>query len=176
MRWFWIDRFEQFERNRFAVAIKNVSLAEEVIDEYTPGYPHYPHSLMIEGMAQTGGLLIAEPFEFMRRVVLAKVSKAVFHRTACPGDTLRYKATLQIVQDGGAIVAGEVTVGGEEVADLELWFAFLDDRFGSGPLFPLESFARTLRALRLYEVGVDEQGRRLQIPQGMLDAEEASLG
>ena len=175
MRWFWIDRFEEFRRHQLAVAIKNVTLAEEPLDEYLPGNPHYPHSLMIEGMAQTGGLLIAEPYGFARRVVLAKVGKAVFHRFAYPGDTLRYTAELQNEQESGAVVAGRVSVGEETVAELELWFAFLDERFGSGPLFPLESLLRTLRVLRLYDVGLDEHGQRLVPPAEMLQAEIDSL-
>ncbi len=175
MRWFWFDRFETFARNRYASSIKNVTLGEEPLDDYQPGHPHYPHSLMIEGMAQTGGLLIAEPSGFQRRVVLAKVGKSIFHRLAFPGDTLKLTATLQDVQEAGAVISGEIHIGEELVAEMELWFAFLDDRFGSGPLFPLESLLRTLRILRLYKVGVDENDQPLQPPQAMLDAEAASL-
>ncbi len=175
MRWFWIDRFEEFVRGSHAVTIKNVTLAEEPLDDYQLGNPHYPHSLMIEGMAQTGGLLIAEPFEFARRVVLAKVGKAVFHRSALPGDTLRLKASIQDVQDSGAVVAGEITIAGEVVAELELWFAFLDERYGSGPLFPLESLLRTLRFLRLYDVAIDENGNRIPPHGSLVAAEKASI-
>ncbi len=56
MRWFWIDRFEEFVRGKHAVTVKNVTYGEEPLDDYMPGHPHYPHSLIIEGMAQTGGL------------------------------------------------------------------------------------------------------------------------
>ncbi len=175
MRWFWIDRFEEFVRNKYAISIKNITLAEEPLDDYQPGRPHYPHSLMIEGMAQTGGLLIAEPFGFARRVVLAKVGKAIFHDLVTPGDRMRLKATIQDVQDAGAVIAGEITVEGRVVAELELWFAFLDDRYGTGPLFPLEQLLHTLRILRLYEVAKDEDGQPLSPPQSMLDAEIANL-
>ena len=175
MRWFWIDRFEEFVQNDHAVSVKNVTLAEEALDEYQPGGPHYPHSLMIEGMAQTGGLLIAEPFAFERRVVLAKVGKAIFYSMAFPGDTLRLTATIEDVQEEGAVVSGLITVGEKTIADLELWFAFLDERFGSGPLFPLESLLRTLRVLRMYDVGLDKDGQPLQPPQSMLDAEQRSF-
>ena len=53
MRWFWIDRFEEFERGRRAVAVKAIALGEEQLQEYMPGFPIMPHSLMIEGLAQT---------------------------------------------------------------------------------------------------------------------------
>jgi 3-hydroxyacyl-[acyl-carrier-protein] dehydratase len=172
MRWFWIDRFEEFVRHRRAVTIKNISYGEEPLDGYVPGFPHYPASLMIEGLAQTGGLLIAEPTGFAKRVVLAKVGKAVFHGEAYPGDQLRLTAEIQSVQDSGAIVSGTITVAGQLRAELELWFAFLDERYGSGPLFPPADFLRVLRVLRLYEVAVDEQGQRLRPPEHFVAAEQ----
>jgi 3-hydroxyacyl-[acyl-carrier-protein] dehydratase len=90
MRWFWIDRFTEFERGRRAVAVKCVATSEEQIDRYSPGFPVMPVSMMIEGMAQTAGLLIGEMTGFAARVVLAKIGKAVFHDVVIPGDVLRY--------------------------------------------------------------------------------------
>lgn len=55
MRWIWIDKFVAFEPGRRAVTIKNVTLAEEHLHDHFPGYPIHPPTLMIEGMAQTGG-------------------------------------------------------------------------------------------------------------------------
>ncbi len=176
MRWFWIDRFEEFVRGRYAVTLKNVTFGEEPLDEYMPGHPYYPHSLIIEGMAQTGGLLIAEPEGFQNRVVLAKVGKAIFHKRALPGDQLRFRAEIQNVQEAGAIVHGTVTVNGELQADLELWFAFLDEqRFGSGSLFPPADLLRVLRVLRLYDVAVDREGNRIEPPEHLLAAEKAGI-
>lgn len=172
MRWFWIDRFEEFVRGRYAVTLKNVTFGEEPLDDYMPGHPYYPHSLIIEGMAQTGGLLIAEPEGFQNRVVLAKVSKATFHQRALPGDQLRFRAEIQNVLESGAIVHGTVTVNGELQADLELWFAFLDERFGKGSLFPPADLLRVLRVLRLYDVAVDEAGNRILPPEHLLTAEK----
>src|SRR5688500_9859559 len=68
MRWFWIDRFTEFERGRRAVSIKTVSMAEEQLDDYSPGFAFMPASLIIEGMAQTAGLLIGEMEGFSQRV------------------------------------------------------------------------------------------------------------
>ncbi|MDZ4848854.1 MAG: 3-hydroxyacyl-ACP dehydratase FabZ family protein [Pirellulaceae bacterium] len=174
MRWFWIDRFEEFVRGQHAVTLKNVTFGEEPLDNYMPGHPHYPHSLIIEGMAQTGGLLIAEPDGFQNRVVLAKVGKAIFHRLALPGDQLRFRAEIQSVQSAGAIVHGTVTVDGEPQADLELWFAFLDERFGKGSLFPPADLLRVLRVLRLYDVAVDQEGHRINPPEHLLVAEKSA--
>ncbi|MEQ1828710.1 MAG: 3-hydroxyacyl-ACP dehydratase FabZ family protein [Pirellula sp.] len=171
MRWFWIDRFTEFVRDTRATAYKNVSFGEEPIDDYLPGHPHYPHSLIIEGMAQTGGLLVSEAGGFRTKTVLAKVSKAVFHELVIPGDQMILSAVVQDKQPSGAIVEGKVTVNGQLRAEFELWFAFLDDRFGEGALFPPEDLLRTLRILKLFDVAVDQNGNRIQPPEHMVEAE-----
>ena len=78
MRWFWIDRFTEFVSGQCAKGIKNVTMDEEVVDGYWPDYPILPSTLIIEGMAQLGGILVAEHHQFEKQVVLAKVSKASF--------------------------------------------------------------------------------------------------
>ena len=75
MRWFWIDRYTEFESGKRATAIKNVTLAEEHLHDHFPGSPLMPNPLVVEGMAQTGGLLVAEHSDFEERVVLAKLAK-----------------------------------------------------------------------------------------------------
>jgi 3-hydroxyacyl-[acyl-carrier-protein] dehydratase len=178
MRWFWIDRFTEFVRDTRATTIKNICFGEEPIDDYLPGHPHYPHSLIIEGMAQTGGLLVSEAGGFRTKTVLAKVSKAIFHELVVPGDQMQLQAVVQDKQPSGAIVEGTVTVNGELRAELELWFAFLDeDRFAQGPLFPPEDLLRTLRILKMFDVAVDQNGNRIQAPEHMLEAErQAAIG
>jgi 3-hydroxyacyl-[acyl-carrier-protein] dehydratase len=171
VRWFWIDRFLEFVRDTRAVTIKHVSFGEEAIDDYLPGHPHYPHSLMIEGMAQTGGLLVSEAEGFTRKTVLAKVSKATFSRLVVPGDTLRLTAVVQDKQATGAVVHGRIEIDGQEIAAMELWFAFLNERFGQSALFTPEDLLRTLRVMRLFDVAVDQNGNRIQAPVHMLEAE-----
>ena len=171
MRWFWIDRFIEFVRDTRATTIKNVSFGEEPIDDYLPGHPHYPHSLIIEGMAQTGGLLVSEAGGFQTKTVLAKVSKAIFHDLTVPGDQIFLTAVVQDKKPSGAIIEGTVTVNGQVRAELELSFAFLDDRFGETGLFPPEDLLRTLRILKLFDVAVDQNGNRIHAPEHMLEAE-----
>lgn len=173
MRWFWIDRFEKLISGREAVTIKNVTLAEEPLDAYHPGFPHYPHSLIIEGMAQTGGLLLSQMEDFLQRVVLAKVSRAEFYQIAQPGDQLRLTARLLNRQSDGAHVEGRVEIDGRLQAELELTFAILDESFGSEPFFIPADLCRILRELRMFDVGVNVDGSPIQIPQHMLDAEIA---
>ncbi len=171
MRWYWIDQFLEFERGRRAVAIKNVALDEEVLDDYLPGYPCIPFSVMIEGMAQTAGLLVAEKGGFEHRVVLAKLSKAVLHKPCVAGETLRYEATVLDIQNDGAIATVSCHVGDELRAEVETMFAFLDDRFPPGPLFHPEDFAVLLRTWNIYDVGKDENGNPIEMPAIYADAE-----
>jgi 3-hydroxyacyl-[acyl-carrier-protein] dehydratase len=174
MRWFWIDRFTEFVRGRRAVAWKCVALCEEQIDGYSPGYPIMPSSLMIEGMAQTSGLLIGEMEGFSQRVVLAKVGKAVMHRPVVPGDLLRYEATIADVKGDGALASVTAQVGEELVAEVELMFAFLDERFPSRPLFEPVDFAAMLRAFHIYDIGRTPDGQPLELPAFYAEAERAA--
>jgi 3-hydroxyacyl-[acyl-carrier-protein] dehydratase len=166
MRWFWIERYVEFERGRRAVAIKNVSLAEEELDDYTPGYPVMPNSLIIEGMAQTAGLLIGEASGFEARVILAKIGKAIFHRYAIPGDSLRYTATIVDTNAEGAMATVTSHIGDELQAEVEFMFAFITDKsFSGGPLFEPVDFVAMIRGFRIYEVGRDQEGKPLQLPE-----------
>ena len=173
MRWFWIDRFVEFESGRRATAIKNISLVEEQMDEYLPGCPVMPASLIVEGLAQTGGILVGEHNQFRERVVLAKVARATFHQPAVPGDTLRYTVTADDIRDTGAICHGTSHCDDRLQAEVELVFAHLDDRFQGVDLFQPTDLLRTLRVWRVFEVGRDAKGRPLTIPPHLLDAEVA---
>ncbi len=173
MRWFWIDHFTEFVSGSHAVAVKNVSLVEDHIDEYLPGHPTMAGSLIIEGLAQTGGLLLGQLSDFQARVVLAKISRAVFHQYASPGDRLVYRATIESNQAGGAIVKGTSHCGDKLQAEIDLFFAELDDaRFEKVELFEPGDFLRMLRLLKLFEVGQYEDGSPIQIPVHMLEAEQ----
>lgn len=175
MRWYWIDRFVEFVAGERAVATKNVAATEEQLDEHLPGFPFMPAPFIIEGMAQTGGLLVSQVNDFKERVVLAKVAKADFKSLARPGDTLTYTATLQNLQGMGAMVSGVSRIGDEVQAEIELFFAHLDDRFEGVELFRPADFSRMLRTLGLFDVGRHPDGSPIQVPQYMLDAEAAEM-
>ena len=96
MRWFWIDRFTEFVSGQRASAVKSVSLSEDPVDEYAPGRTYCPTSIIIEGLAQAGGLLIGQMSDFKDRVVLAKITKSKFNFQAYPGDTLQYLSLIHI--------------------------------------------------------------------------------
>ncbi|MCS7304023.1 MAG: beta-hydroxyacyl-ACP dehydratase [Thermoguttaceae bacterium] len=171
MRWFWIDRFVEFECGRLAKAIKNISLAEEYLQDHFPGYPVMPATLIIEGAAQTGGLLVAQCSDFREKVVLAKVSSARFYAEAVPGDTLTYTATIEALQKDGASVQVLVHRGEELLAQLELMFAHLDGEFANKILFRPKTLLFWLRALGTFQVGRLPDGNPLPEPDWMRQAE-----
>src|SRR5882757_3945140 len=94
MRWIWIDKFVEFTSRTSASAVKNVSLAEEHLHDLHPAFPIVPHSLIVEGMAQTAGILVGEARNFEEKVILAKIGRATFHRLVRPGETIQYSAKI----------------------------------------------------------------------------------
>jgi 3-hydroxyacyl-[acyl-carrier-protein] dehydratase len=126
MRWIWIDRFLEFHSGQSARAVKNLSMAEDCFSEHFPGYPVMPAPLILEGLAQTGGILVGEARDFKEKVVLAKIPSARFHREALAGEQLLYDVKVLTLRDEGASVAGRVLVGEELVAEAEIFFAHLD--------------------------------------------------
>lgn len=126
MRWFWIDRFIEFKHGVSAKSVKNVSLSEEHLHDHFPGFPVMPGSLMIEGMAQTGGILLGQTHGFKHMVILAKVPKMTFHSWAMPGDQLVYSAELVEAREEGGMVNVNAKCGDRLVAEGEIVFAHVD--------------------------------------------------
>src|SRR5438067_10211868 len=126
MRWIWIDRFTEFTSRQSATAIKNVSLAEEHLHDLYPVFPIVPHSLIVEGMAQTAGILVGEARNFAEKVILAKIGKATFHRLVRPGETILFKAKIEQLSEDGASISGTVESAGDLVAEIELMFSHID--------------------------------------------------
>jgi len=150
MRWFWIDRFTEFVPGRRATAVKNVSLAEEHVHDHWQAYPVHPASLMIEGVAQTGGILVGQARDFAEKVVLAKIAKAEFDDVAVPGDQLTYKVEITNVSEQAASVAGSVLKNDQPIGKVELMFSHVDHNL-AGVKFPEENFVFTGRFQRMIE-------------------------
>ena len=158
MRWIWIDKFEKFEVNVAAVAIKNVSLAEEHLHDHFPGFPVMPASLMIEGMAQTAGILVGAARNFQEKVILAKIGKASFSRLVRPGEQLVYSARIVNVSEQGAAIEGTITsrttVNGQPaelpVGTIDMMFSHIDNNI-SGMKFPEFNFVFNSQFMALFE-------------------------
>src|SRR5215213_9754717 len=141
MRWIWIDKFIEFTPRTSAAAVKNVSLAEEHLHDLYTAFPIVPHSLIVEGMAQTAGILVGEARNFEEKVILAKIGRATFHRLVRPGDTIVFRARIDQLSEQGASVSGKVTFANREpsgsaagsstndedlVAEIDLMFSHID--------------------------------------------------
>jgi 3-hydroxyacyl-[acyl-carrier-protein] dehydratase len=142
MRWIWIDKFTEFTAKTSATAIKNVTLAEEHLHDIYPAFPIVPHSLIIEGMAQTAGILVGEARNFEEKVILAKIGKATFHRLVRPGDTIAFNAKIDQLNEHGASISGTVEVGSERIAEIEMMFSHIDNNL-AGMKFPEHNFVFT---------------------------------
>lgn len=171
MRWFWIDRFTEFVSGERATAVKNISLSEEQMHDHFPGWPIMPNSLILEGMAQTGGLLVNEASDFLERVILAKLARIQFHFSAEPGDTLEYRARVEHFKKDGAMVTVTSHVGDRLQAETEIFFVHLDDRGPGAKLFEPSEFLTWLKLMRVFEVGVKPDGTPIEIPAHLAEAE-----
>lgn len=139
MRWIWIDKFKEFESGKRAVAIKNVTLAEEHLHDHFPGFPVMPECLMIEAMAQTAGILVGEAKKFQEKVILAKIKKAVFFDFVKPGDSLELEAIMESIAPEAASTSGKINREGKLIAEIDLMFSHIDQNL-AGIEFPEENF------------------------------------
>jgi len=117
-----VDRIIEVEDKRI-VGIKNVTINEPFFQGHFPGHPIMPGVLIVEAMAQTGGMLlmgmVGEPYD--RKVVyFMSLDNVKFRRPVKPGDTLRLE--LEMVQQRGAVckMHGVARVDGEVVAEADM--------------------------------------------------------
>jgi 3-hydroxyacyl-[acyl-carrier-protein] dehydratase len=148
MRWIWIDRFTAFEPGRKATAIKNVSLAEEHLHDHWSAFPIMPASLMIEGMAQTAGILVGQARDFEEKVILAKIARAEFDDIVVPGDQLEYEVEITSIAPEAASTSGVVRKNGMPIGRIDLLFSHIDQNLQGLP-FPEENFVFTGQFERL---------------------------
>jgi len=142
MRWIWIDKFLEFNSGKSAVALKNVTLAEEHLHDYFPGFAIMPECLMIEAMAQTAGILVGEARNFEEKVILAKIKKCVFYHYVRPGDTITVHAEIDSIAPEAASTTGKIFCGNKLIAEVSLMFSHIDKNL-TGRQFPQENFVFT---------------------------------
>lgn len=161
MRWIWIDKFTEFVSGSHGIAVKNVTLAEEHLKDHLPGYPIMPPSLMIEGMAQTAGILVGEARGFRENVILAKIRSARFTGYAVPGDQLRYEARIESLENAAAATTGLVFLNDRGIGSVDLLFSHVNQS-GAASGLPEHNFVFTDDFLRLFAAIRDEGGRGQQ--------------
>ena len=159
MRWIWIDRFVDFEPGARAVAIKNVTLAEEHLHDVCPAWPTMPASLMIEGMAQTAGILVGQARDFQEKVILAKIRRATFSRAVRPGEQLRDEACIERVDETAAATKGTIWAGDDQIGQVDLLFSHADQSM-RGIKLPSHNFVFTEQFMSLFRDFMDQQSQR----------------
>ena len=119
-----IDRVEELESGKHAVAYKNVCINEWYFGGHFPGNPIMPGVLIVEALAQTGAVAILSLEENKgKNALFAGIDKMKFKQMVVPGDVLRLE--VNVIKCKGPIDVGEAiaTVDGKVVAKGELTFA-----------------------------------------------------
>jgi 3-hydroxyacyl-[acyl-carrier-protein] dehydratase len=119
-----------------------VTLAEEHLHDHFPGFPVMPECLMIEAMAQTAGILVGEAKDFREKVILAKISKAVFFDFVRPGDRITLEAQIETIAPEAAGISGVIRREEQTIAEISLMFSHIDQNL-AGKKFPEENFVFT---------------------------------
>ena len=123
-----VDRIVSTEGGRHIVGIKNVSINEPFFQGHFPGRAIMPGVLIVEAMAQIGGLLLIDSVGNPRdkEVYLLSIQKARFRRPVLPGDQLRCEVELLRFRRGNCKMRGEGYVDGELVAEAEFMARVVD--------------------------------------------------
>ncbi|MBM3268791.1 MAG: 3-hydroxyacyl-ACP dehydratase FabZ [Candidatus Sericytochromatia bacterium] len=122
-----IDRVLELEPGKRAVAIKNVSVNEPQFTGHFPERPLMPGVLLVEAMAQVGGLILLATQEYKGKLaVFAGIDNVRFRRMVVPGDQVVLSAELIKVRAGIGKVRASASVDGRIVADGELLFGLVD--------------------------------------------------
>lgn len=117
-----VDRIIELEDKKRVVGIKNVTINEPFFQGHFPGHPIMPAVLIIEAMAQVGGVLLLNTVDDPKKylVYFTRVDKAKFRRPVIPGDQLRFELELKSLRRGICTMSGQAYVDGKLTAEAEL--------------------------------------------------------
>jgi beta-hydroxyacyl-ACP dehydratase FabZ len=123
-----VDRVLEMEPGRRIVAIKNVTINEPFFAGHFPGRPVVPGVLLVEGMAQAGGLLLFSDVadRSSKLLFFAAIEEAKFRRPVVPGDQIRYEIEVLRLRSTYCKLAGKVLVDGQLAAEAVLSSAMVD--------------------------------------------------
>ena len=126
MRWDLIESFEVLKKGSYSRARKSFSGTEDFFRDHFPGKPLVPETLMIEMIAQAGGVLLGVGINFEKEVILAKIGQARFYRTVRPPCQLLVEATIEAEREEGAWISGTVKLENELVAEAGAFLVTID--------------------------------------------------
>lgn len=93
-----LDRIESMEKGKEIVALKNVTINEDFFNGHFPGFPVMPGVLIVEAMAQAGGILALQDLGGelgTRKIFFMSIEKARFRHPVVPGDQLRIEVSIE---------------------------------------------------------------------------------
>lgn len=123
-----VDRVLEMEPKKRIVALKNVTNNEPYLVGHFPGRPVVPGVLLIEGMAQAGGLLLLHdlPDRASKLVYLASVDEVKFRRPVVPGDQVRYEIDVLRLRSLHCKLSARALVDGQLAAEAVIGSAMVD--------------------------------------------------
>ncbi|HEX3892216.1 MAG TPA: 3-hydroxyacyl-ACP dehydratase FabZ [Terracidiphilus sp.] len=117
-----IDRVIEYEPAKRLVAIKNVTINEPFFQGHFPGYPIMPGVLVVEAMAQAGGVILTAemPDRHQKLVVFTGIERAKFRRPVTPGDQLRIEVDVLSFRPRNGKIEGKAFVDGKLACEATL--------------------------------------------------------
>jgi UDP-3-O-[3-hydroxymyristoyl] N-acetylglucosamine deacetylase / 3-hydroxyacyl-[acyl-carrier-protein] dehydratase len=117
-----VDRILEIEPQKRVVGIKNVTINEPFFQGHFPGHPIMPGVLIVEAMAQVGGMLLlgAIPDPASKVVYFTSLNNVKWRRPVKPGDQLRFELDLLQVRGSMCKMQGVAKVDGEVVCEAEM--------------------------------------------------------
>lgn len=128
----FVDAIVELERLKRVVGIKNVTINESHFQGHFPGKPIMPGVLIIEAMAQTGGLLLLQevPDRENKLLYFVAVDGARFRRPVVPGDQLKLEIKVVAWRGDFCKLDGRATVDGQLAAEATLMCKMVDRQAG----------------------------------------------
>ena len=118
-----IDRVDELEPGKKAVATRNVTIHEEVFNGHFPDNPVMPGVLIVEALAQTGAVALLSMPEFKGKTAyFGGIRQAKFRKVVRPGDTMRLEVTLDKIRNNIGTGMAEATIDGKKCCSAELTF------------------------------------------------------
>ena len=127
-----VDRILEIEKGKRAVGLKNVTVNEPFFQGHFPGRPIMPGVLILEAMAQVGGVLLLHDLENRhdKLIYFTGIDNAKFRRPVVPGDQLRLEVEILKMRSWTCKLRASATVEGQLAAEAEILSAMVDREAG----------------------------------------------